>query len=158
MKTFFIKFSHEINRDIAKIKININENIKEEKNVNELETRLYETNIKLRKISSKFCCFEYFCYVGIIFNYTFVNKNLKITNSNVNEIESLMIESLKYFDDWKKEVDKNTEIEQQLIDQRHELESATNKNAKRKKANLEDAFISKCNIKSPCCISSYSPK
>jgi len=50
-----------------------------------------------------FACLEYLTHVGIIFNETFLRRDCYITKDNVDEIESDMKTSLKYFADWRKE-------------------------------------------------------
>jgi len=71
-----------------------------------------------------------------------MNKDLKITKDNIDEIQSLIIESVRYFEEWRIEVDKKVQILQTKYDQQHEIELKTNKIAKKKKANLDETTIS----------------
>jgi hypothetical protein len=51
---------------------------------------------------------EYSVSVGVIFNETFMNKNMQLTRDNIDDVEQTLYEFLRFFSRWMQEIVSNT--------------------------------------------------
>jgi hypothetical protein len=51
---------------------------------------------------------EYSVSFGVIFNETFMNKDMRLTRANIDEVQHTLYEFLRFFSKWMEEIVSNT--------------------------------------------------